>query len=90
MLCTATQPVLSDLVQSFCPELQIRELCPQLSDAFQKFKRVRYRDGGTLSNEALAEELTRQNQVLCIVNTRKAAQELSALLPRREGFIYQP
>lgn len=86
VLCTATQPVLSDLVQSFCPELQIRELCPQLSDAFQKFKRVRYRDGGTLSNEALAEELTRQNQVLCIVNTRKAAQELSALLPPEGRF----
>lgn len=81
LLCTATQPVLSDLIESFCPELQVRELCPQVSDAFQKFKRVCYRDGGTLSDEALARELTRQNQVLCIVNTRKAAQEIYALLP---------
>ncbi|MGM9549936.1 MAG: CRISPR-associated helicase Cas3' [Faecousia sp.] len=86
VLCTATQPMLSDLFQQFCPELRIKELCPQVADAFQKFRRVTYRDGGTLSDEALAEELSRQNQVLCIVNTRKTAQKIYALLPREGSF----
>ena len=86
VLCTATQPVLSDLFQQFCPELRIRELCPQVADAFQKFRRVTYRDGGTLSDEALAEELRQQNQVLCIVNTRKAAQKIYDLLPMEGSF----
>lgn len=86
VLCTATQPVLSDLFQQFCPELQIKELCPQVADAFRKFRRVTYRDGGTLSDEALAGELSQQEQVLCIVNTRKAAQQIYELLPEEGSF----
>ena len=86
VLCTATQPVLSDLFQQFCPELQIKELCPQVADAFQKFRRVTYRDGGTLSDGALTEELSQQEQVLCIVNTRKAAQKIYELLPAEGSF----
>ena len=86
VLCTATQPVLTDLLQSFCPELQIKELCPQVADYFQKFRRVTYRNGGTLSDEELASELRRQSQVLCIVNTRKAAQKLYELLPTEGSY----
>lgn len=86
VLCTATQPVLSDLFHQFCPELQIKELCPRVAEAFEKFRRVTYHDGGTLSDETLAEELSRQNQVLCIVNTRKTAQKIYALLPKEGSF----
>ena len=86
VLCTATQPVLSDLLRSFCPELQVRELCPGVSDYFRKLRRVRYRDGGTLSDAALAEELSRQSQVLCIMNTRKAARQIYELLPPEGSF----
>lgn len=86
VLCTATQPVLTDLFRRFYPQVQIQELCPQVGDYFQKFQRVTYRDGGFLSEEALAEELQQHNQVLCIVNTRKAAQSLYALLPQEGKF----
>lgn len=86
VLCTATQPVLTDLFRRFYPQVQIQELCPQVGDYFQKFQRVTYRDGGFLSEEALAEELQQHNQVLCIVNTRKAAQSLYALLPQEGRF----
>lgn len=86
VLCTATQPVLSDLLRSFCPELQVRELCPGVPDYFRKLRRVRYRDGGTLSDASLAEELSRYSQVLCIMNTRKAAREIYALLPPEGSF----
>ena len=86
LLCTATQPVLGDLFRRFCPEQPITELCPRISESFQNFRRVTYHDGGTLSEEALAEALRSQNQVLCIVNTRKAAQSLYALLPEEGRF----
>ena len=86
VLCTATQPVLTDLFRRFYPQVQIQELCPQVGDYFQKFQRVTYRDGGFLSEDALAAELQQHNQVLCIVNTRKAAQSLYALLPEEGRF----
>ena len=86
LLCTATQPVLGDLFRRFCPEQKITELCTNVSERFRDFRRVTYRDGGTLSDEALAENLREQNQALCIVNTRKAAQALYALLPEEGRY----
>lgn len=86
VLCTATQPVLTDLLQSFCKELEVKELCPQVAEYFLKFARVTFRDGGHLSDEALAEELCRKEQVLCIVNTRKTAQKIHQLLPEEGSF----
>ena len=86
VLCTATQPALSDLFGQFCPGLKIHELCPGVSQAFRNFRRVTYRDGGRLSDTALAEALNQERQVLCIVNTRKAAQKVYNLLPREGSF----
>ena len=86
VLCTATQPALSDLFLQFCPGLKIQELCSEVSQAFRSFGRVTYRDGGRMSDEALAEALIQKNQVLCIVNTRKAAQQIYSLLPREGSF----
>ncbi|MGM9557893.1 MAG: CRISPR-associated helicase Cas3' [Oscillospiraceae bacterium] len=86
VLCTATQPVLADVIQSFCPELKIKELCPNVAEYVQKFQRVTYRNGGALSDEDLASELRRQKQVLCIVNTRKAAQKIYGLLPPEGSY----
>lgn len=86
LLCTATQPVLGDLFRRFCPEQKITELCTNVSERFRDFRRVTYRDGGTLSDEALSENLREQNQALCIVNTRKAAQALYALLPEEGRY----
>ena len=86
LLCTATQPVLGDLLRRFCPGQQIEELCPAVAENFRNFRRVTYRDGGELSDEALAGELCREKQVLCIVNTRKAARKLYDLLPEEGRF----
>ena len=86
VLCTATQPVLSDLFLQFCPGLKIQERCPEISEAFRSFCRVTYRDGSRLSDTALAEALNQERQVLCIVNTRKAAQKVYNLLPREGSF----
>lgn len=86
VLCTATQPVLADLFRQFHPEQQILELCPEAAAGDPNFCRVTYRDGGTLTLAALAEELEGQEQALCIVNTRRAAQELFRLLPPEGRF----
>lgn len=86
VLCTATQPVLGDLFQQFSPDLEIHEISPNVQNSFQKFQRVTYQDGGTLSPEALSAQLSLLNQVLCIVNTRKEAQELYDLLPPDDSF----
>ena len=76
VLCTATQPVLNDLIQSFAPEISVKEICPNISALYEQFRRVSFRTAGTQSNAALAEALSAHSQVLCIVNTRKAAQEI--------------
>lgn len=86
VLCTATQPVLEDLFRRFCPELRVKELCPQVKENYQVFHRVTYRDSGKLSDEGLAEELRQKNQVLCIVNTRREAQRIYALLPQEGRY----
>lgn len=86
VLCTATQPVLEDLIQEFSPTLSIKEICPQVGPLYEKLRRVTYRKGGTLGPEALARCLEAENQVLCIVNTRKMAQEVFEKLPEEGRF----
>ena len=86
VLCTATQPVLNDLIQSFVPGIRIMEICPNVSALYAQFRRVSFRNAGTRSNTALAEELSAHSQVLCIVNTRKAAQEIYQELAGEGNF----
>lgn len=86
VLCTATQPVLNDLIQAFAPGMPVTEICADTARLYDQFRRVTFRSGGKLSNEALAAQLTEREQVLCIVNTRKAAQEVYALLPPEGRF----
>ena len=78
VLCTATQPALGPLFQKICPRLAPAavELCPEPEAMYRFFRRVRYEGLGPLSNEALAQRLDAEKQVLCIVNNREQAQEL--------------
>ncbi|MGN0628068.1 MAG: CRISPR-associated helicase Cas3' [Oscillospiraceae bacterium] len=86
VLCTATQPELDGLIHSFCPDINIKEICPNTAELYEHFRRVTFRSGGKMSNEKLAEEFAQQNQVLCIVNSRKAAHEIYSLLPKEGSF----
>lgn len=76
VLCTATQPALSPLFREFAPELPITELCPMDGEVWDAFRRVTFRRAGQLTWAELAEQLQAREQVLCIVNTRAAAQEI--------------
>lgn len=86
VLCTATQPVLNDLIQSFVPGIRVMEICPNVSELYKQFRRVSFRNAGAQSNTALADALSAHSQVLCIVNTRKAAQEIYQNLAGEGNF----
>ena len=76
VLCTATQPALDRIFQEFAPEIPIREICPMAEAHWESFRRVSFQQAGTLSWMDLAARLQQQEQVLCVVNTRRAAREV--------------
>ena len=76
VLCTATQPALDPIFQEFAPEIPIREICSMAEAHWESFRRVSFQQAGTLSWMDLAARLQQQEQVLCVVNTRRAAREV--------------
>ena len=86
VLCTATQPVLNDLLSEYAPNNPVEELCPRTTELYEKFRRVTYKDAGKISNEELNGLLRSHEQVLCIVNSRKQAQAIFEKLPSDGSF----
>lgn len=77
VLCSATQPALNKL---FLAGIKSRELCDHTKEHFGFFKRTRLQSIGELSDTELAQRLNGEKQVLCIVSTRKQAQNVFSLL----------
>lgn len=73
VLCTATQPALGSL---FPENTQFMELCPRLQEQFEYFKRVKYNNIGTISRDKLSSMLKDEDCALCIVNTKRMAQDI--------------
>ena len=86
VLCTATQPALDGIFKEFLPEQPPVELCPPEVFHREVFQRVAFRREGRLSREAVAEQLGRHKQALCIVNSRKSAQQIYDLLDKEGAF----
>ncbi len=86
VLCTATQPSLNDLFHKYAPGFPITELCPLTAEQYDRFRRITFREAGVLEDAALAEQLGVHPQILCIVNSRKAAQQIFALLPEEGSY----
>lgn len=86
VLCTATQPALEGVFREFLPERPAVELCPQEMFHREIFQRVTFQREGKLSWEAVAEQISKQKQVLCIVNSRKSAQKIYSLLEPEGAF----
>lgn len=84
VLCSATQPVLTELLDNRAP---FYELCPRVSEQFRFFERVSFRKLGTISEEELSERLMGEKQALCIVNTKKSAQKIYKKL-QAEGVYH--
>lgn len=86
VLCTATQPALEERFQTYLPGYNIQEICGGIKELFVFFKRNIIKNIGSLSVGELEEKLHSQEQVLCIVNRRKTAQELYRNLEGEEVF----
>lgn len=87
VLCTATQPALDELFHEFLPDRRAVELCPGAATESDVFRRVTFQKAGQLSWDALAQLLNRQEQVLCVVNSRKSAQAVFKRL-KGEGIFH--
>jgi CRISPR-associated endonuclease/helicase Cas3 len=89
VLCTATQPALTerdDPALGFAGGFKApRELAPDPPRLFRGLRRVRIQSAGRLDDDALAERLAAQDQVLCIVNTREHARSLFRRIARLPG-----
>lgn len=73
VLCTATQPALKSLLSQ---EISIIELCPRMEEQFAFFKRVSIKNLNKLTEEELIRKLKKEEQALCILNTKKCAQRI--------------
>ena len=86
VLCTATQPALGKLFHEFAPELSIRELAPNPDGLFDFFRRVHFVREGFLTDEMVSQRLSEEEQVLCVVNSRRRAREIFQMLPEEGRF----
>lgn len=75
VLCTATQPALGKFFKQYSQELSVREICSDPMMLHEKLARVHFKDIGVVSDDELAERLNVHSQVLCIVATKKMAQD---------------
>lgn len=85
VLCTATQPALEDRFRTAFndADLSIPEVANITPSQMKLFKRTTIEFMGSLEIDALADELAQHDEVLCVVNTRKKAQQLYDLLIER-------
>lgn len=87
ILCTATQPSIDKLVPD---NTKITEIVDNQEELNMIFKRVNIHYVGNKSDDEISLELSRLEQVLCIVNTRRHAKELFEKLYefRKEGTYH--
>jgi CRISPR-associated endonuclease/helicase Cas3 len=77
VLCTATQPALERRDDFAIGIENVRHIIPDAGPLFQALKRVQVkRLQGKLNDDELAQRLTHERAVLCIVNTRPHASRL--------------
>lgn len=92
LFTTASQPILSGRIEGTNPKASfdalssVHEIIPDAANLHDKLRRVKlqFMDGAK-SYDDIAGELSKHQQVLCIVNTRRDAKELYDRLPK-EGI----
>lgn len=83
VLCTATQPFLTEM---FPKEINITEICENTDELYQIFKRTKIVQRGVIDTSDLANEINCLHQALVIVNTRKHALKLFSMLNGENVF----
>lgn len=86
VLCTATQPSLNGMISQYAPGVIPQEIFPDVLRQQHVFRRSMFVMEEAMAPDDLAERLKAQQQVLCIVNARKHAQEIYRLLPEEGRF----
>ena len=88
VLCTATQPSLNKIFQKDYRR-EIKEICRNVTEEYKFFKRTKIELlPQKVALEEMADRLQEKEQVLCIVNTKKAARELFAALQGADGCFH--
>ncbi len=86
VLCSATQPAIQYRDDFKNGLKNIREIIPQPQKLFDALKRVdTEKIFGKQSCQNIAEKISKEKQVLCIVNTRKQAREIYQILGEGKG-----
>jgi CRISPR-associated endonuclease/helicase Cas3 len=90
VLCSATQPAVSERDGFPIGLAGVREIAPDPTTLFEALRRTEPSLVGHLSNSMLVDRLRDEDQVLCIVNTRRRAAELyqSATEDRGNGWFH--
>ena len=88
VLCTATQPALSESTEFKDGLKGVQEIVPDPSKLYDIFRKVDVSPLGTLTNEELGRVLTGHEQVLCIVNTRRHARQIYEQIRENEGCYH--
>lgn len=84
VLCTATQPELAPMFKEY--GILASEICEDKKESYRILKRTKIQDFGQISEDELERRLSCTSQVLCVVNRRKTAQEISYGLPEEGRF----
>ncbi|MDO4732502.1 MAG: CRISPR-associated helicase Cas3' [Bacillota bacterium] len=87
LLCTATQPALEGFFREYAPEYDLEEICPGADgECFRRCSLHRWPEredkdatSRACTAEELAEALHAEEQALCILNTKAAAQKVFSL-----------
>jgi CRISPR-associated endonuclease/helicase Cas3 len=86
VLCTATQPAVNHDAAEFPIGLKnCREIIANTSALFAALERVKVEALGDVTDSTLAQRLADHQQVLCIVNRRKHAQQIFQQLGEEAG-----
>lgn len=88
VLCTATQPAVHKRPDFPIGIEGVREIIHDPKALYQRLKRVETYNLGSLSDNDLITHLKNENQVLCIVNTRRHARILIESLGSEEGNFH--
>jgi len=88
VLCTATQPALNDENLKRLDLPKVNEIVDNPLELFAELKRVRVEFMGKLPTNELAQRLDNHRQVLCIVSTKKQAQQVFATLENTESMFH--
>lgn len=86
VLCTATQPVLDNIFKKYLPDREIKEICENVEEQYEQFRRTTICNAGNLSMKELQWRIMSMQQVLCIVNRRKTTQELYRVMPEEGAY----